>query len=266
MGDYFLTCLKAVKNFTGLKPLFGFAILAWFYLFFREKNKTLRVIFVGMPLVLMLIFICPFTMWAFEKVGLDTDTYYRMIWIIPIGMITVYAGVRLIKKNVKTRIIGLVLISLVIGFSGSYIYNCPVFFKTENMYGLPQQTIDVVDFIRSQDSHDIINVCPSADLITTIRQYDSKMRMPYGRDMFNASLNYEHPMFEVFERPERLNYENLVKTGREFEVEYYIVYESRLVEDNPEDAGLIFVGEVKDHMIYKDPVVSERIALLEEYY
>ncbi|MCQ2081076.1 MAG: hypothetical protein MJZ11_05415 [Lachnospiraceae bacterium] len=266
MGGYFLDALRAIKNFTGLKPLFGIAVIAWFYLFFREKNKSLRVVFVAMPLIMMLIFICPLTMWAFDKAGLDLDTYYRMLWIVPIGMMSVYTIVKLIGKNFKTRIAGLVLTTALIVFSGQYIYNSPIFFESENLYGIPQQTIDVVDYIRSQDSHEIINICPSADLITTIRQYDSKMRMPYGRDMFNASLNYYHPMYEVFEQTPRLNFNDLVKTGREFEVEYYIVYSARLLDDSPEDAGLMFIGEVKDHLIYKDPVISKQIELLEEYY
>ncbi len=266
MSNYFIDCLKALKNFTGLKVLFAFTVLAWFYLFFREKNKTLRAIFVTVPFVVIVVFICPLTMWLFEKVGLDTDTYYRMLWIIPMGMITVYAAVRLCQRTLWTRVAGLIAGALVIALSGVYVYSSPIFFETENMYGLPQQTIDVVDYIRSIDEHDIITVCPSANLITTIRQYDSLIRMPYGRDMFNPSLNYYHPVYEVFEQTPKLNFKNLLKVSRDFEVEYFIVHATRLLDDDPVEAGLEYVGTVQDHNIYKDPVIAEQIALLDEFY
>lgn len=266
MIDIFVLCLKALKNYTGLKLLFALSLVAWFYLFFREKNKTIRVALVFMPFITMLVFICPLTYFVFDKVGLDTDIYYRMLWMIPFGILTVYAMVKFFNKNIKYRLLGLLLSSALIVFSGRLIYTCDIFFKSENVYGLPQQTLNVVDYLRSIDNHERITVLPSADLITTIRQYDATICMPYGRDMFNASLNYTHPVYEVYERAERLNFKELLKVSRDYEIEYFIVYAARLLEDDPIEAGLVYVGEVDDHLIYRDPVMSERIKLIEQYY
>lgn len=266
MVDIFILCLKALKNYTGLKLLFVLSLVAWFYLFFREKDKNLKVALVVMPFIITLIFICPLSYIVFDKIGLDTDIYYRILWIIPLGIMTVYSFVRFFNRSVKMRLLGLLLSAAIIALSGKCIYTCDIFFKSENLYGLPQQTINVVDYLRSIDQHERITVCPSADLITTIRQYDSTICMPYGRDMFNAALNYTHPVYEIYERAERLNFKELLKVSRDYEIEYFIVYAARLLEDDPIEAGLVYVGEVDDHIIYKDPVMSERIKIVDQYY
>lgn len=266
MIDTFVLCLKALKNYTGLRLLFVLTTIAWFYLFFRERNKAIRIAFVIMPIVVILVFVCPLTYVLFDKVGLDTDTYYRMLWIIPMGMITVYAIVKFLGDTVKKRIIGLVVSIALIVVSGRCIYTCDIFFKSENIYGIPQQTINVVEFLRSIDQHERITVLPSADLVTTIRQYDATICMPYGRDMYNAALNYTHPVYEVYDAPERLNVSKLLEISRDFEIEYIIIYAARLLEDDPEEAGLEYLGCVDDHLIYRDPVMAERIAILDTYY
>ena len=261
-----MECLRAAKNYTGLKLLFALTVIAWFVLFFKEKNKNIRIAYVVMPVVVMVVFVCPVTMYLYRKVGLDADTYYRILWIIPMGMITVYTAVKLFEKNAKTRIIGGAITVVLIVLCGKYIYGSEIFFKSENIYGIPQQTINVVEFIRDNDDHESFTVLPSADLITTIRQYDARVRMPYGRDMYNASLEYYNPVYEVYEKPELLNFKDLVEVTRYLEVEYIIVYKARLTEDDPGEAGLEYVGEVDDHLIYRDPVVSDLMKSVDQYY
>lgn len=266
MLDIAFECLKAVKNYTGFKLLFGLTLIAWFILFFKEKNKSIRNAFVIMPVIVMVVFVCPLTLYLYDRVGIDKDTYYRILWIIPMGIITVYAAVKLFDRGIRCRIIGaLITVALIILF-GKCVYTSDSFFKGENIYGIPQQTIDVVEFIKANDDHESFTVLPSADLITTIRQYDARVRMPYGRDMFNPKLNYYHPAFEVYEKPERLNFKNLVEVSRYLEVEYIIVYAARLCEDSPEEAGLEYVGTVDDHLIYRDPVVSDLMKSIDQYY
>lgn len=266
MIDIAIECLKAAKNYTGLKLLFVLTVVAWFVLFFKEKDKNIRIAYVIMPIVVMVLFVCPLTMYVYRKVGLDADTYYRILWIIPMGMITVYASIRLFEKNMKTRIIGAMVAIALIVLCGKCVYTSEMFFKGENIYGIPQQTINVVEFIRNNDDHDSFTVLPSADLITTIRQYDARVRMPYGRDMFNPNLEYYNAAYEVYEKPERLNFKNLVEVSRYLEVEYIIVYAARLTEDDPLEAGLEYVGEVDDHLVYRDPVVSDLMKSVDKYY
>lgn len=266
MINLFIECLRALKNYTGLKFLFGLTFLAWFYLFFREKDKSRRVIFVIMPVLVMIVFLCPLTFFLFTKARLDTDVYYRMLWMIPMGIITVYAMVKFAGEGLKKRIaVGIVSCVLIIAF-GNCVYKSPIFFKSENVYGIPQQTIDIVDFIKEADGKSRISILPSADLVTTIRQYDANIMIPYGRDTFVNTYEIMNPVFVAFEQTPVLNYKNLVEASREYEVEYIVVHVAKPTEDNPLDAGLEYVGEVDDHLIYRDKLISDRVDEMEKYY
>lgn len=266
MIDIFINCLKSIKNYTGLKPLLFLTALAWLVLFFREKDKRIRVIMVIMPLVTVLAYICPLTYYVFDKVGLDTQIYYRLLWMIPMGEITVYAAVKFLGKSTWKRALGVALSVAIIAVSGKCIYKSESFYKSQNLYGIPDNTIAVIEYIRSIDDHTVINLLPSSDLLTTVRQYDAKICMPYGRDMYNPVLNYYSPIHEAFEKTEYLNFKDLIEATRGEDVEYVVVFAARLMEDDPIEAGYELVGEVNDHLIFRDPQVHEKITMIEEYY
>jgi len=267
MFENFMESLKALKNYTGLKLLFALTLIAWFFLFFREKRKNVRIVLVFMPAIVGVLFLCPFVRMIFIKTGLDAATYYRVLWIIPMGIITVCAMVRVLAYlSEKARFIGVVVAAGIIAACGSYVYDSASLYASENVYGLPDATIEVVDYIRSIDDSDCIMVLPSADLIFTLRQYDAKIYMPYGRDMYNVNCDYYSEIFERYEKPELLNVKNLVEATRNEDVEYIVIYAARLLEDDPLDAGLVYMGEVSDHLIYRDPVVSAKMEEIEKYY
>ena len=266
MADTFISCLKILKNYTGMKLLFALTVLAWVYLLFVEKNRTKKIILVFMPLVMVLLFICPLTYMAFEATGLDVDTYYRLLWMIPMGIITVYGVLYACHKNPRYRLLGTLVTTILFMVFGKCIYTSDSFFKSENIYGLPQQTIDIVDYIRSHDTHSRLTVLPSADLITTIRQYDANICMPYGRDMFNPNLDFSNPVYDAFEGVDRIDVPSLLEATREYEVEYIIIHAATLVDGDPTDFGLELLGNVDDHLIYRDPVMAERIEEMEKYY
>lgn len=267
MTELFIETLKALKNYSGLKALFALSAIAFIYLFFKEKDGTKRIVLVIMPLVMGLLFICPLTLKLYKLSGLDPDTYYRMLWIIPFGMLTVYAAVTLTgNRGMLIKISGLLLSAALIAVSGSYIYSSPILYRSENIYALPQTTINIVDYLRSIDDHERITVLPSSSIITSIRQYDANILMPYGRDMFNMALNYYHPVYEAFEKKEIIEMDELIEATREYEVQYLIIYATLLTDKDPEEAGLKYLTTIDDHRIYVDPVMTERINEIDRYY
>ncbi len=263
MKELFFDCLRALKNYTGLRPFFALVIPAFVYLFLKEKNRSLRAVFLYMPLITGAVFLCPLTLKIYEMTGLDRDTYYRILWIIPFGLMAVYAAVRVMGKY---KIAGVIIASALMVLSGRFIYTSPILYPSENIYGLPQCTLDIVDYLRSIDDHQRITVLPSSSIITSIRQYDADILMPYGRDMFNPILNYTHPVYDAFEKKSPIEMEELIEVSREYEVQYYIIYEALLTDMDPEEAGLTYLTTIDDHRIYVDPVMTERIAEIDRYY
>ncbi|MCR4851276.1 MAG: hypothetical protein K5870_08455 [Lachnospiraceae bacterium] len=266
MVNLFIICLKTVRDFMGMKLLLVLTVAVWLYLLKCEKNKTLRVIFVYAPLITMLFFVCPLGYKIYELSRLDTDTYYRILWTVPCAMVTVYGMVRLIGEKAKTRIIGAVTCILLIALCGDYVYDSPLLYKSENSYAIPGDTITVVDALREYDDHPIITALFPNVLTLYVRQYDSMIRMPYGREVFDLRKDYTHPVYEVFELPEVINMKKLLDTTREFEVQYIVFYAGQKTDITPEEAGLKYIDKKGNYTIYQDPEIAELIKEWEKYY
>lgn len=259
----FITCLKVVKNYTGMKLLFALTVIAWVYLFVKEKNKTMRVIFVYMPLIVMAAVVCPVTYWMFEFTHLDTAIYYRILWVIPMAMITVYAIVKVSSKSTLTRVIALIVSVGLFALCGKCIYFSDRMYKAENEYAIPQDPILVVDRIRKEapDRQRITVLCPSI-LTLYVRQYDADICMPYGREMFDINNNYSIPIFEEFEQSDPICMKSLLEQSRQFEVEYIVFYAGSNTDVDPTEAGLKYVDTIGNYIIYRD---SHMTALIDEW-
>lgn len=250
-----------------MKLLFALTAIAWIYLFVKEKNKTIRVIFVYMPLVVLLAFICPITYKMFELTHLDTAIYYRILWVIPMAMVTVYAVVKVSSKNTLTRVIALVVSAGLFVLCGKCIYSSDRMYKSENEYAIPQDTVMVVDRIR-QDApkRQRITVLSPSILTLYIRQYDADICMPYGREMFDINNNYSIPIFEEFEQSDPIKMESLLEQSRAFEVEYIVFYAGSNTDVDPAEAGLKYVDTIGNYIIYRDSYMSALIDEWSKYY
>ena len=265
--ETFITCLKVVKNYTGMKLLFALTVIAWIYLFLKEKNKTMRVVFVYMPIIVVGAVICPITYYMFEITHLDTAIYYRILWVVPMAMITVYAIVKVSSKNALTRMIAVVVASGLFILCGKCIYSSDRMYESENEYAIPQDTIWVVDRIRADapKRQRITVLCPSI-LTLYVRQYDADICMPYGREMFDINNNYSIPIFEEFEQSDPIKMESLLEQSREYEVEYIVFYAGSNTDIDPADAGLKYIDTIGNYIIYKDSHMSAIIDEWSKYY
>ena len=98
MFGIYMESLVIFKLYTGLRGLFVLSLLAWIYLLFCEKDKTIRALFVYAPVMILLVFLFPLSRKLFVAAGLDGETYYRVIWTIPMGMAAVYGGCSLFAR------------------------------------------------------------------------------------------------------------------------------------------------------------------------
>lgn len=266
MLDTFITCLKIIKNYTGLKFLIALTIIVWIYLFKSEKNKTNRILFVYMPAIVMLVVACPLTYFLYGKLHLDQATYYRIIWTVPIGIITVYGLIKIFDRSRLVRIIGVIVSAALIALCGSFIYSSDHLYKATNAYAIPDDVISIIGSIRNADEHERIMVLMPNVLTFYARQYDANICMPYGREMFDINHEYTHPVYELFEVPETIELKELLETTEYFEVEYIVFYAGQKCDITPEEAGLKYIDTVGNYTIYQDPVMEARIAEWEQYF
>ena len=164
----------------GIYPFLFLAALV--YLLVTEKDKRVRLILAETSVVILVLFFFPLFKMVMDRVE-EAGTYYRILWLLPMTVVTAYAGVKLIGKHTR---IGLVALAAVCILGGSYVYGNVNVSKAENRYHLPAEVPAICDLIMpAEDEERVWAVFPS-ELVQYIRQYTSEIQMPYGRDMLVA--------------------------------------------------------------------------------
>lgn len=263
MYGIFMESLVIFKLYTGLKLLLALTALAWIYLLFREKDKRVRLLLVYAPAIIVALFLFPLSRKAFVALGLDGETYYRVLWTIPMGVITAYGACRFFASHKK---IGLVITSALIILCGSYVYKSEYISEAENLYHIPDTVIKICDRITPENPNLRITAVMPPELIHFVRQYDASINMPYGREMLVERWGYYHAVYEAMEKPEIVNMETLLEATRADYCQYIVMSKDKQTDVDPESSGLVLIDEIDGYRIYEDPVAAEIVEQWLEYY
>lgn len=263
MFGIFMESLVIFKLYTGMKLLIFLFAAAWLYLLFTEKDKKIRLMFVYAPVIILLLFLFPLSRKFFVAAGLDGETYYRVLWTIPMGMITAYGACSLFHRHKR---IGLAVTSALVVFCGSFVYHSPYISKAENLYHLPDTVIEICDLISPENENSRITAVFPEELVHYVRQYDARINMPYGREMIASQWDYFNEVHYAMEETEIIDVEELVEaTGKNY-CQYIILSPTRETKQEPEEAGLVLLAEIDGYRVYEDPVTAEVVAQWEQYY
>lgn len=265
MYGIFMESLVIFKLYTGLKFLFAISLAAFVYLLFREKNKNLRILFVYAPVMILLLFLFPVSRKLFVAAGLDGATYYRVLWTIPMGMITAYGACSFFARH---RRIGLIATAVLIILCGSFVYDSDYISKAENLYHIPDTVIRICELIHPDDADENlqVTVVVPEELTYFIRQYDSDIRMPYGREMVESQWDYYNAVHAAMEESEIIDMEALIAACREEYCQYIVLSPAREVKGDSEELGLILLAEIDGYSVYLDPVTQETVESWIQYY
>ncbi|MCI9014180.1 MAG: hypothetical protein HFI59_09540 [Lachnospiraceae bacterium] len=217
------------------------------YLWFAEKDRHRRAVFVYAPTLLLVMFFCPLFRKLFVRLLDDSETYYRLLWLLQMSLVSAYGVIRLCAAH---RRIGTALACLLILFGGDYVYDSEHISKAENAYHLPQETVDIAEMIEPPEGR--ITALVPADLIYYIRQYSSNIELPYGREMLISRWAYHHPMYEAMEEAEVIETETFVELAREYPCAYIILKEDRETTEPLTAYGYEVYGQVDEFVIYRD--------------
>ncbi len=253
--------LDVFKQYNGTGYLVFLFLLALLYLWLTERDKRLRAILVYAPTVLLALFFLPPFKWMLDMV-LDEEVYYRVLWLLPMGIVTAYAGVQLIREHLR---LGVACVCLVLIFSGSYVYHNQYMHRAENLYHIPQDVVDICDAIAPEGDGQVMAAFP-AELIHYVRQYDSSILMPYGRDMLVPRWDYARPpIYEVMEGTPKIDVEKLAPLLEEYGCHYVIFWNAKTLIGEPEDFGLSFVMETEEYRVYRTGVPLDQVFFNDSY-
>lgn len=263
MYGIFMESLVIFKLYTGLKPLILLFAAAWIYLLVTEKHKGKRLMFVWAPVLILLLFLFPLSRKFFVAAGLDGETYYRVLWTIPMSVITAYAACRLFYRHQR---IGLVVTSVLIIICGNFVYSSDYISKAENLYHIPDSVVKICDLMKPSHEDEHVMVVVPEELVYYVRQYDAGIRMPYGREMVASQWDYYNEVHVAMEETEEINIKKLIEACRKEYCQYIVLSPTRKVKGDPEKEGLLFLADVDGYRVYKDPVTAAEVESWEVYY
>lgn len=243
------TIVEIFKQYNGTGYYCVLFIIALIYLWNVEEDKRIKAILVYTPTVIQVLFFIPYFYILYNY--LDDGTYYRILWLLPMSVVIAYAGCKLIGVHTK---IGLALLSAILILGGTYVYKSQYMSVAENEYHLPGEVIEICDMIMPEEGKQRVWAAFPIDLIHYVRQYTTRIQMPYGREAL--ALNWipgtENPIFLMY-REQNTDLETFVDLVSENYCNYVIFEKERVLEGGkPEEFDLIKIGETTHYDVYRN--------------
>lgn len=252
-----------LTDYEGSGALLLLYAAAFLCLLFREKNRTRRLLLVWVPLVCLLGFVLPPFYRFYSRLD-SAGTYYRILWLIPMGLTIGWCTVSVFRDNLR---VGLVIACGLIILCGEYTYRSDNqnLLPAENRLHLPQMVLDISDFIMNETDGEQTTAAMPAGLVQFVRQYNAKIIMPYGRDMQMG--DYYNPVYYAMEKNDPIRSDELLSALDEYDCGFLVIETSRVLEINDElvDGGLTFLADVDGYRIYRCPYEQEMQELYQQY-
>ena len=229
-------------------------VVAWFlvcmvYLFFREKDKGKRILFLYAPLVLFLLFFNP----LFMKIlygFIGTEIYYRILWLIPVSLVIAYTVVKIcMDLRGRKQAVFLTFAVIMILFSGSCIYRSPFFTKAENPEHMPEAVIQICDRIQVE-GREVMAAFPK-ELVSFVRQYTPLVCMPYGRDLLVSDWSATSEFYTAMEA-EVLDVEKVAELAEQYGCHYIIISADKELLGSFQEYDYKKLDEIEGYVIYQD--------------
>ena len=259
MYGIFMECWVALKLYGGNGMLLLMFIAASIYIIAAEKDIKKKIILGILPLVILAGFLLPVTKIVYVAVFDDgSDTYYRLLWIIPMYVVIAYGAckalIRMKRASVRRGIFALMIVIIVV--TGSFVYGNQYMSVAENLYHIPQNVIDICDVISPAEGQPRVRAAFPSELVHFVRQYDTDILMPYGREMVVTQWDYYNAVYEVMEKPETIDVDALLEATRQTKCHYIVLSDSRKINGSLLDYGLNAIANIDGYTIFEDPQVQ----------
>ena len=273
MYGIFMECFVALKNFFGTYPHIVIFAASLIFLMVNEKNKKIRLLFIYMPVIMTVLFLCPFTRKVYVRL-VDGATYYRLLWMIPFAVIVAYAGCRFVMVcRGKWKYAGTALVAALIIIMGTSVYNVPYVAKAENSYHLPQYSIDICDTIMPAEGERNVYAAVPSELTFYMRQYTSRICLIYGRESVEPAWDNYDPIYEAMQGDETtgiIDTKKLIELTRgtpSKQCSYIILRQSQQLDAPLESqSGIKKITSINGYDIYEDMVAKKSMdELLGQY-
>lgn len=249
-----------LRMYSGNGSLMLLFLAALVYLWIAEKNKGIKAILVYVSLAVYALFFCPLVSHFMINVMDEEEIYYRILWMLPMGMVIAYAAVKFLG-NLKKKWIKAVLAVALVAFilvGGHCVYKSPQFSKAQNVYQIPDAVVHICDAIQVP-GREVMAVFPH-ELVQYVRQYTAFVKMPYGYDALVERWNLGDELEEEM-RKEISSAERLATLAREDSCHFIIINQGHVLDGVLADYEYDLILQTDGYDVYRD-----RYADLRNYY
>lgn len=232
-------------QFRGSGMYLALFFIAMLYLYLKEENKKIKYLLVYFPIAILLITLNP----LFQKLVKNIFTiytYWRVFWMLPIGITISYAFVKVTNKieDKKEKIVVFVSFIIIIIMSGNFMYTKENFSKLGNWYKLPDESVEVAQLIGIDDEEYKKAIVPES-LVAHIRQVDSSIMLAYKREPsgYNGNL--------LLQDLNSGNVKGVVGRAIKDNCNYVVYSKATVLVGKMEDYGFEKINETQNYAIYK---------------
>lgn len=245
MGRVFQT----FQNYMGTGLVVIWFLLAVLYLFFHEKRKPRRILFVYMPVIVLLLFFNPLFANLFFNL-VEEEIFFRICWLLPIIVVIAYSVVVISDrlKGKKAVCFAAASLALVV-LSGKLVYSSPLYSRAENIYHVPDSVVHICDSI-VVPGREVMAVFPR-EMLLYVRQYSPVVCMPYGREVL---MGVNDDLYLTMES-DTIDLEVLIPMVRAKLCHFVVLRQEQKLIGEPEAYGWELVLETDGYVVYRDTAV-----------
>ena len=235
-------------QYSGTGIIMVLFFMALIYMGLSEKDSANRTILLHGSIALILFIFIPLFYYLYIRF-VDPTTYWRLWWLVPVGIGLAYVGTQLIREH---RFTGLMLILVILLLGGESIYSGEVsgeIAPAENPYQLPQYVIDIVDDINEHKVDEVTFAAFPPEMLIYVRQYDAELRLPYGREMLDERWSVRSGFYEQMSA-EMLDFAALAEKCRYNSVRFLVVNSLKPKQNVPQDYGFELMAQHGIYSVY----------------
>ena len=241
--------LEIIKyGFTEYKGTGAYMVLyclALVYLFLKEKDKTKRAFTIYFPIFVLCVVLNPLFNKLVGKI-LQREAYWRVFWMVPMGVTLGYASVKLIMSLEKKTQKVFITISFigVIALAGKYMYSPGNFYAVGNNYKIPDEMVHVAQIIGT-DKAEYKKALVSYYLAPYIRQIDGSIELTYTR----SAVPYTENSLAVLVGKGEVD--KICAKAKSTNSNYIVMHKETPLLGEFEEYGYKLLQETTEYRIYK---------------
>ena len=247
-----------IADYNGKSLFFLLFLAALIYLAVKEKAGAKRLLLFWLPLLVLFFIVFPITAWISFHYILDTEIFYRQLWLIPYGAVIAYAAVKLsrgMKKNsMKVAVIIAVAALMFLGSGRGNVLLNGSLTAAENAYHLPEEAIEVYDIILAQKKPVELRYPPRTGLPMSLveynRQYTAGFVSAYGRESIVARWNLTHPFLKLITNEEEITAKEICEAANSDMIECFVLERWRPVTGDFEEYNYVNIGNTENYSVY----------------